>query len=264
MIKFLAISPHPPIIIPTIGSKEDLEQVSGTIKGMRRLGKIFQKERPETLIVVSPHAPVDLNYFTVLSGERLCGNFQMFGDFETELCFDNDKDIVEEIIRNSERNNIPLRVLGEDFLDHGTLVPLYYLSENFSSFKLVSLAYSFLDREEHLKFGEMLFEIMQKSPKNIAFVASGDLSHRLIPGAPAGFSPKGKEFDERIINLLKKKDIEGILNLDPEFVEEAGECGYRSIIILLGILKNLNWEPEIISYEGPFGVGYLVANFKIR
>ena len=63
---------------------------------------------------------------------------------------------------------------------------------------------------------------------------------------------------------MKKKDIEGILSLDPEFVEEAGECGYRSIIILLGILKNLNWEPEIISYEGPFGVGYLVANFKIK
>lgn len=264
MIKFLAISPHPPIIIPTIGTKEDHHLVSKTIEGMKKLGELFQEKKVDTLIIVSPHAPVDLDFFTVLSGERLCGNFQMFGDFETKLCFDNDKEIIEKIKQMGKIDNIPLRFLNINSLDHGTLVPLYYLSKKFSHFKLVSIAYSFLNREEHLKFGNTLFKIMKNSPKNIAFVASGDLSHRLIPGAPAGFSPYGKEFDEKLIRLLRRKDIEGILNLDPEFVEEAGECGYRSIIILLGILKNLNWEPEIISYEGPFGVGYLVANFKIK
>ena len=82
--------------------------------------------------------------------------------------------------------------------------------------------------------------------------------------APAGFSSRGKEFDGKLIEFLKNKDIDGILNMDPDLVEEAGECGYRSIIILLGVLNGLNWQPEILSYEGPFGVGYLVANFKLN
>ena len=61
-----------------------------------------------------------------------------------------------------------------------------------------------------------------------------------------------------------KKDIKGILNLDLDFVEAAGECGLRSILILLGALDGLNWKPEILSYEAPFGVGYLVTNIKFE
>lgn len=94
--------------------------------------------------------------------------------------------------------------------------------------------------------------------KNIAVVASGDMSHRLIQGAPAGYSPKGKEFDEKLIRLLEEKDIEGILNLDEEFFEEAGECGLRSFVILLGILDG-HFKFEKLNYEGPFGVGCLTA-----
>ena len=57
-----------------------------------------------------------------------------------------------------------------------------------------------------------------------------------------------------------------ILNMGEELVEEAGECGFRSIIILLGALSNLQqttYNLQLLSYEGPFGVGYLIANVKI-
>ena len=50
---------------------------------------------------------------------------------------------------------------------------------------------------------------------------------------------------------------------DEDFVDDAGECGYRSILILMGILDGLNIKPRILSYEGPFGVGYLVADYKL-
>ncbi len=104
---------------------------------------------------------------------------------------------------------------------------------------------------------------MESHSKSVALIASGDLSHRLTPQAPAGFSPRGKEFDEKLISLLKKKDVDAILNMSPELLEEVGECAYRSIIILLGALSNKEWEVEILSYEGPFGVGYLVASFRL-
>jgi len=264
MIKFAAISPHPPVIVPTVGSPADLEKVQNTIKGMENLSMKFSEIKPETVILVSPHGPVGLNYFTFLSDSSLCGNFQMFGDFKTELCFKNDLDFLEKVKEKFTPENIPVRMVKIGELDHGSLVPLFFLSQNYRNFRLVSIAYSFLDREEHFKFGKMLQKISLNYQGDVAFVASGDLSHRLIPGAPAGFSPYGKEFDRKLIDLIRRKDVKGILNFDPKFVEKAGECGYRSIIILLGFLDGLNWEPEIISYEGPFGVGYLVVNFKLK
>ncbi|MDI6592140.1 MAG: AmmeMemoRadiSam system protein B [Patescibacteria group bacterium] len=260
---FASICPHPPIIIPTIGRPTDLKIVSKTIAGMEKLAKRFAEARPLSVIVISPHGPVDFNYFTITNSPTLAGHFYNFGDFQTELIFKNDEKLIEEIGNECKKQKTPLRIANIKELDHGVLVPLYYLAKGYSSFKVVPLAYSYLNLETHFKFGQLLKSIVNSQRSKVGIVASGDLSHRLTPDAPAGYSPRGKEFDERLVELLKKKDVKGILNLDPDLVEEAGECGYRSIIILLGALNGLDWQPEILSYEGPFGVGYLVANFKL-
>ncbi len=91
------------------------------------------------------------------------------------------------------------------------------------------------------------------------------MSHRLKEDGPYGFQADGPKFDEKLIESLKKKDIETILRLD-EMYPEAGECGLRSFCFVLGILEEskINYQPEILSYEGPFGVGYLVADFEIK
>ncbi len=90
------------------------------------------------------------------------------------------------------------------------------------------------------------------------------MSHCLKEEGPYGFHPEGPKFDEDLISALKDKDAGRILKLN-DIYPEAGECGLRSICFLLGILEEsgLSWQPEILSYEGPFGVGYLVADFKI-
>lgn len=266
MLKFAAISPHPPIIIPTIGRPSDLKIVSKTIEGMEKLAERFGKAKPETVILISPHGPVDLHNFTVINSPTLVGHFYNFGDFQTELVFRNDEKLIGKIEKECSDAKIPLKTLNLKELDHGALVPLYYLSQGLPNFKLVPLTFSYLDLQSHFKFGQILAKIIRggQSSANYGIVASGDLSHRLTPDAPAGYSPRGKEFDEKLVELLKKKDVKGILNLEPELVETAGECGYRSITILLGVLDGLGWKPEILSYEGPFGVGYLVANFKIK
>jgi hypothetical protein len=36
-----------------------------------------------------------------------------------------------------------------------------------------------------------------------------------------------------------------------------------SILILLGILDEVKHEPQLLSYEYPFGVGYLTMEFKL-
>jgi len=263
MLSFAAICPHPPIIIPTIGSKEDLEVVKKTISGYKELEKKILKINPEIILIISPHGPVFSDVFSINLSEKYIGDFQQFGDFSTKLEFKGNLGFVNKI-RERLETKIPTIIINEEKLDHGTLVPLYYLTQKLKNFSIIPIGYSFLSYQKHLEFGRIIKEEILKSNKKIAVIASGDLSHRLTFDAPAGYSPKGKIFDEQLIKFLKKKAINSILKMDQNLIEEAGECGFRSIIILLGILQDLNYQPELLSYEGPFGVGYLVMNFKIE
>ena len=266
MLNFAAITPHPPIIIPTIGSPDDLEKVKKTIGGMEKLREEFEKANPETILIISPHGPVGIKEMGLIETQELSGDFSMFGDFSSSFKLENDKEICEEIKNECQKQNTPLQSYNKNILDHGTLVPLFYLTKNLNP-KIVPLAYSFLDRNAHFLFGKVLGKIAKASQKKIGIIASGDLSHRLLPEAPAGYSPRGKEFDEKLIKFLKENNTNEILNMDEELVEEAGECGFRSIIILLGALSNLQqatYNFQLLSYEGPFGVGYLVSSFQIK
>jgi len=265
MLSFAAITPHPPLIIPTIGKPEDLKLVPNTIKEMEKISEIFHKSGVETLILISPHGPMQFDQFTINQSPSFQGNLNNFGDYETEFIYRNDRELIKKIERNCKNQKIPIRLVDILELDHGSLIPLYFLSNKIKGdFKLVHLAFSFLDFKTHFNFGKIIQSIIKDSPKKIGLVASGDLSHRSAKNAPGGYSPEGKKFDEKLIKLIEKKDVQGILNLDLDFVEAAGECGLRSILILLGALDGLNWKPEILSYEAPFGVGYLVVNFEIK
>jgi len=267
-LNFAAITPHPPIIIPGIGQKDDLVKVGQTILAMKKLTNIFQEAEIDTLVIISPHMLIYPNQFSICSMKKLFGTFAPFGSPETMIEFSNNLDLAREIDKKSRDGNIKTLLYdndGEFFeLDHGLMVPLFYISRGQeSALKVVPIAYSHLDRASHFTFGQILKEVIKNSNDRCGIIASGDLSHRLTSGAPAGYSVAGKDFDEKIVKDIKSGKTQEILYYDEDFIEEAGECGYRSILTLLGALDGLNAKPEVLSYEGPFGVGYLVANYKL-
>jgi len=265
---FAAISPHPPLLIPEVGG-EDIQKVSKTVLGMRKLANVFREAEVETLIVISPHTLVYPDRFNVCGMKKVFGSFAPFGAPDIMMEFSNDIDLAREI--DTQANHQDIKTLlydnnGEFFeLDHGIMVPLYYLtSQQESALKVVPLAYSYLDRSKHFSFGQIIGEVIKKNPLRIGVVASGDLSHRLIKGAPAGYSEAGKDFDKALVDDIAHQNTKNILYYDEDFVEDAGECGYRSILILLGILDGMESKSEVLSYEGPFGVGYLVARYNLK
>jgi len=257
---FASIAPHPPIIIPNIG-RENLSAVRKTIRAMEKLEKEFAKASPETTLIISPHGIVYADAFSINFSETYSGNFRQFGDFTTDLKFNSDIEFLYHLKEKIE-TKLPVVLIREENLDHGSFVPLYYLTKNVKP-NLVPIGYSFLDFKTHLKFGRIIKEEIFNSKKKIALIASGDLSHCLTPDAPCGYSPRAGIFDKRLVKLLKDKNIKGILEMDKSLIEEAGECGLRSFLILLGILEKINYQPKLYSYEAPFGVGYLVMNFKL-
>lgn len=268
-IVFAGLAPHPPILIPEIG-RENREQVNLTDQALRKLSALLFHSNPDLLITISPHGPVFSDIITILDKPTLEGNFGQFGAPQVSFVEEIHQDFAGDIQTAAQKYDIMVGLMSEKEcrqyrinceLDHGVMVPLYYFREFGLKCPLVPITMGMLPYEDLYRFGSVLREVSEKLGKRVAVIASGDLSHRLTPQAPAGYNPHGKEFDQFLIKMLKTYQVENVLNVDSKLVEKAGECGLRPIIMMLGALDGLEVDSEVISYEGPFGVGYGVAAF---
>lgn len=255
-IDYAFITPHPPIIIPDIGGRY-LGDVANTVESMKKLGQRAKEIEPETIIIVSPHCELFLRYFGIVTQERIAGSFREFGAPNVRLEFDTDLNLTEKIINLARENSLPIKEITDVTLDHGAMVPLYYVTKELDyKPKLVLLSFSLLPPEEIYSFGKI---IDRSAEGKVLFIASGDMSHRLIPGAPAGYDPMGKVFDQAVVEIVKNGNLKAFLDIDPNLAERAGECGLRSLIMLAGVMNGKKIRTKFLSYEGPFGVGYLVG-----
>lgn len=263
-IVFGCAVPHPPVMVPEIGRGQERE-ITATIEAMKKLSVRLAECHPDILLVISPHGISFPNAMGVATSNFSEGNFEMWGVRGLNFHFENDLQFVTHLEQEAKRANIPLGSIGEKSysLDHGVLVPIYFLISGVKGVSLVPLTFSWLPLSTHFSFGQVIRRAAERTEKKVALIASGDLSHRLLPGAPAGYDAMGKIFDEKLVDAISRLDSEAILNLDPELIERAGECGLRSFVILLGALSGLPVTPEVLSYQGPFGVGYMVASFEV-
>lgn len=268
MLCFASICPHPPIILPEIG-KKDVVVTEKTINAMLKLGLLFAQSKPDIVFVISPHAVLLHDRIAIGYGETVIGDFSQFGHSEVTMQFEGDKTIIDKLQKESYKSKIQLEpYAGHNEvvpLDHGAMVPLYYLSKAYEkSFSLVLSSFSDFTIMKHFEYGKVIRKVIDTIDKRIAVIASGDMSHRLKEDGPYGLHPSGPLFDKTFVDLLKVGNIEQILNIKESLLDEAGECGFRSFVTLLGILDGSDYTPEILSYEGPWGVGYLVSHFKLH
>jgi len=261
------IAPHPPLVIPEVGGGE-IAGVKNTVQALKEFSKRIAASGADTWVFISPHGLLFRDAISINAEEQLEGDFAGFGVPQVRLKAQNDKELVEAIASASEKNGLRTVLLErrgfsqrDITLDHGVTVPLYYLQEAGVVKRCVSVTYGLLSYNDLFRFGRFISSAAASIGRNVAVIASGDLSHRLIKDAPAGYNPRGKEFDEKLVNYLREYRVEDIMNMDDDLVMDAGECGLRSIIVLLGSLSDMTINPEVLSYEGPFGVGYLVALF---
>lgn len=266
-IVLACIAPHPPIIIPEVGGDE-LKRVTKTREAMQELACKIKETVPDTIIIISPHGPVFEDAVTLPGQTLLRGSFARFGAPEVSYSIASDPELVSELSHACRQLNVPTLKLTKELrerfgiredLDHGTLVPLHYLQEEGITAPVVTVGMSLLPPADLYNFGRALALASARLGKRVAVVASGDLSHRLIPAAPAGYDPQGEIFDLQVLEIVKKGDLQQLLGINPQLAEKAGECGWRSIIMMSGSLDKLQIKSKVLSYEGPFGVGYLVA-----
>ena len=260
-IVFSGVAPHPPIMVPEVG-QEALKDVQDSIEGMAELTKRLLDSRADTVVLVSPHAPLEADTFVAYGEPLLFGDFTRFRAPKSSFSISVDLDLLHEISKSAFEYDYEVTMLQARNLDHGSAVPLYFLLENGWSGKVVVLGYSFLSNRDHLSFGTCISKAISQTDRRVAFIASGDLSHRLKPDAPAGYNPKAHHFDDQVVEALRHNSLGKILNIDDQLRRLAGECGYRSLLVAIGALESVSPECDVISYEAPFGVGYLVAQIS--
>lgn len=257
-VVFAGIAPHPPIMVPEVG-REAVADVRSSIDAMADLTSRVVASGAETIILISPHAPLEPYAFVAYEGPQLYGDFASFRAPAAVVHAQLDEELLRQITHAAADQKLEVvRIRGFD-LDHGTAVPLYFLQHNGWEGRVVALGYSFLPNEEHIRFGASIRQAIDAIGRPVAFIASGDLSHRLKRDAPAGHNTQAHLFDEEVVEAIRSSSTSRIVNMDQELRRLAGECGYRSMLVAIGVAQGLESRCEVINYEAPFGVGYLVA-----
>ncbi len=264
--------PHPPIVVPEVGRGEE-KKIKNTYDACSRVAEQIANTKPDTIIIITPHGPLFSDAVAISAEKSIYGDLSRFNASSVQLDLQTDIALVEKIVMYSEEENIPAVKITKSFakrygieyeLDHGTMVPLYFINKKFSDYKIVHITYGMLSKIRLYKFGMNIKKAVESSDTNAVFIASADLSHRLTEDGPYGYNPYGEKFDKEIISLLEDGDVLGIFNMDPTTVKEAGECGLRSYYIMLGAMDGYNIKGNLLSYEGTFGVGYSIMKFALE
>lgn len=256
------ILPHPPIILPQIGKGQE-RKINKTIAAYREIARRIAALRPETIVVTSPHAVMYADYFHISPGGCASGDMHRFGAKDVTVTARYDEEFVSALTQAAGSAGLPAGTMGErdKALDHGTVIPLSFVNERYQDYKLVRIGLSGLGPVEHYRLGQSIAETANRLCRRVAVIASGDLSHKLLEDGPYGFAPEGPQFDEQVTEAMAQGDFSRFLRFPEAFCDNAAECGLRSFQVMAGALDGISVKAELLSYEGPFGVGYGVAAF---
>lgn len=263
-IKGAFMVPHPPIIIPEIGKGQE-EAIAKTSKAYQRVAAEIAQLAPETIVVISPHATMYADYFHISPGQAARGDLRQFRARQVSFSVSYDTDMVKEITAICRENHVMAGPLGEreETLDHGTMVPLYFIDQRYRKYKVVRVGLSGLPLTEHYALGQAIKEAAERLKRPTVVVASGDLSHCLKEDGPYGYRKEGPLYDAQIMNVMGKGCFFRLFEFDDEFRRNASECGHGAFVILAGALDRTEVEAQPLSHQGTFGVGYGICTYRI-
>ena len=256
--------PHPPVIVPEVGHGEE-RRIAETAAAYRKAADFVRSLAPETIVLSSPHSVMYADYFHVSPGRRASGDLGRFRAGGVRIDAAYDEPFTALLEEKAERLHFPAGTLGErdPSLDHGTVVPLYFINQAYTDYRLVRVGLSGLSLADHYRFGQMIAETAAALDRRVVFIASGDLSHKMQPDGPYGFDPAGPVYDERILKDAAEGQFGRFLDYDEALLEKAAECGHRSFCIMAGALDGCAVECRVLSHTGVLGVGYGVAVFRV-
>lgn len=254
--------PHPPMIIPDVGRGSE-SKIQETIDSYEKVAKEIAAIEPDTIIITSPHSTMYSNYFHISPGKEAKGDFGDFRASGVKFEEEYDFELVNQIEEKTFDDGFPAGFEGEreKRLDHGTMVPLYFIRKLYKGGRIVRIGLSGLSLVDHYQLGIYIRDAVNEMGRKAVFVASGDLSHKLQDYGPYGFAKEGPEYDKRIMDVSGRAAFDEMLEFDEDFCDKAAECGHRSFVIMAGAFDGLNVDANVLSHQDVTGVGYGIVTF---
>lgn len=265
MITSAFIVPHPAILIHEIGQGEE-KKAAKTLASYHQVANFVKDQKPDTIVLISSHAPSYLDYLHVSPGDCAYGDFEKFKHPEISCMATYNQSFVKTLCSYFKRNRLAAGTRGEtkNELDYGTLVPLYFINEVYQDYELVRLSISGLSAQDHDKIGQCIRATAEELDENIIVIASGDLSHCLSEESPYGYHKAGQQFDEACVKAMQENDIDYFSSITQKSVKDAKQCGLPTFQILAGAIRDCNFISKVLSYEHPFGIGYAICAYLPR
>lgn len=265
------LMPHPPIVLPEVGKGEE-KKIGKTAESMDSVGREIAKAAPDTIVLVTPHGTMFQDAIVLSYENEISGSMKNFGAPGVDIRQPVQMALTRRIYDMAQEEGIPailatgalMKKYGAKvFADHGALVPLYFINRYYRDYSVIHITYAPLSDVELYRFGIVINKAIKEAGSNAVFVASGDLSHRLKEDGPYGLDPAGNIFDKEFLKSLQEGDIKRVFSIDKNIISDAGECGRRSVAVMLGALEGMKFKGDLLSYEDTFGVGYGVVKINV-
>jgi aromatic ring-opening dioxygenase LigB subunit len=268
---FAAIAPHGSMAIAEWCKVEERQLAAKTRAAMDDLGRLFAAASPDVTVVLTPHnIHVDRAMAVVLAG-TLAGTLEG-GAVPISMRVPVDRDMAVAITSAIGDAAVPVAAVSYGAndtaaavfpMDWGTQVPLHFMGgRDLPPKPIVMIAPARdLSWDAHVTAGRAIASAAAASGKRVALIASCDHGHAHDPKGPYGFSPAAQEYDDRVVDLVKRDALGELLRFDPALVAEAKADSFWQMLMLHGAVAD-RWRAEFLSYEAPTYFGMLCAAYS--
>jgi aromatic ring-opening dioxygenase LigB subunit len=270
---FAAIAPHGSMAIAEWCKPEERELAAKTRGAMEELGRRFGTAAPEVTIVLTPHnIHVEGGMAVVLAG-AMNGTLEG-GAAPVTMRVPVDRDFGIAIAVAIGEAGVPIAAVSYGAndtaaavfpMDWGTQVPLHFMGGRDDPPKPIVMIAPARDLswDAHVTAGRAIAKAAEASGKRVALISSCDHGHAHDAKGPYGYSPASKDFDDRVVELVKRDALGDLLKFDRDFVAEAKADSFWQMLMLHGALGD-GWRGELLSYEAPTYFGMLCAAYARR
>jgi len=267
---FAAIAPHGGIAIAEACAPDERDLALKTRAGMEELGRRFDAAAPDVAIVATPHNVHIANALAVIVAGRLKGRLNGVVP-PIELDIASDVELAWQLLESLSGAGLPSAAVSFGSndpptavapMDWGVLIPLWFMGgrrEPPVPAVVVTPARE-LSASDHITAGAAIASAAAGSPLRVAFIASADHGHAHRADGPYGFHPDAARYDALITDLVSTNRLQGLAEIDGDFVERAKADSWWQLLMLQG--ATAGWQGELISYEAPTYFGMLTAAYS--
>jgi len=266
VLVFAAIAPH-----ATHALVDSEPGGADTRAAMAELGRRFDAATPDAVVVLTPHTVHVEGAMAVIDAAAVAGDLVQWGSpISLRIPVDRDlslsvRDEIREagipVVAVSYGANDPVAAVFP--MDWAVLIPAHFMGGRSAPQVPVAVVAPARDLADdvHVRAGQAIGRAAAASRKRVALIASCDHGHGHDAKGPYGVTPKSKEFDEAVVNLIRDGDGLGFSRLGSAFAREAKADSYWQMLMVEGALAQGEWKGELLSYEAPTYFGMLCAAY---